>query len=85
MGSGTRTGGEQVFWPDIKEIDAEIITNWGTRAKAVHNSVMKARYADLVWDFKKFVTGEKPAVEYARIAIDAYVESVTQKRYTMPI
>ncbi|HET9377525.1 MAG TPA: DUF4209 domain-containing protein [Chthoniobacterales bacterium] len=85
MGSGTRTDGEQVFWPDIKDIDSEIITHWEARAKSIHDSVMKARYADLVWDFKKLITGEKPSVEYARIASDAYLESARQQRYTMPI
>jgi hypothetical protein len=85
MGSGTRTDGTEAFWPDIKEIDAEATAHWETRAKAVHDSVMKARYADLVWDFKRLVTGKKPSVEYARIASDAYLESVKQRCYTMPI
>jgi lysyl-tRNA synthetase class 1 len=85
MGSGTPADGEQVFWPDIKEIDAEIIAHWQDRAKAVRDSVMRARYADLVWDLKKLVTGDKPSAEYARIACDAYLESVREGRYTMPI
>jgi hypothetical protein len=53
--------------------------------KASHDSVIKARYADLVWDFKKIVASERPSVEYARIACDAYLESVREQRYTMPI
>jgi hypothetical protein len=85
MGSGTLNDGKQVYWPDIKEIDAETITHWENRAKAMHGSVVKARYADLVWDFKQFVTCERPSVEYAHIACDAYLESVKEQRYTMPI
>jgi hypothetical protein len=85
MGSGTRPDGEQVFWPDIKDINAEIIAHWEIRAKSIHDSVMKARYADLIWNFKQLVTEQKPSVEYARIACDAYLESVKEHRYTMPI
>lgn len=62
--------------PDLRQADADIITYWGERAKAVKHPVLAARYADLVWDTTKFVTKGKPPIECARLAIDCYVASL---------
>lgn len=61
------------FKPDLRDADAEVISYWSERAKAVEHPVLAARYADLVWDTTRFVTKEKPGIEIARIAIDSYV------------
>ncbi|MFZ2874292.1 MAG: DUF4209 domain-containing protein [Phycisphaerales bacterium] len=59
--------------PDLKRADAEVIEYWSTRARDAKHPVLKARYADLVWDTTKFVTKGKPGIEFARLAIDNYV------------
>lgn len=77
-----RADGTPLHSPDIRDLDLEIITRWEDRAKNCGNPVMRARYADLVWDTKNTVTGERPNIEFARIAIGSYLDAVQQKRYT---
>lgn len=65
--------------PDIAGLDDAVISHWQDRTKQVTDPVMKARYADLIWDLKKAITGQPAPYEYAQVAIDAYMEA-TQKR-----
>src|SRR6185437_1792431 len=75
-------GGEH-HTPDIKDLDVETVSHWETRAKDSRNPMMRARYADLAWDLKKAITGERPNVEFARIAVDSYLEAADKKLYPM--
>lgn len=59
--------------PDLRRADAAVIEYWSARAHDAKHPVLKARYADLVWDTTKFVTKGKPGIEFARLAIDNYV------------
>ena len=36
---------------------------------------MKARYADLVWDFSRPAAQKKPGIVFARTAIDSYLQA----------
>ena len=38
------------------------------------------RYADLVWDLCRTVTGNNPPIDAARIAISGYVDSIVEGR-----
>jgi len=71
--------------PDVRMLDAEIITHWEQRAKSSKSPIMRARYADLVWDFKRTVTNESPSHEFALIAVDAYAEATKRELFKMPI
>jgi hypothetical protein len=71
--------------PDLKVLDEEIISYWEQRSKSVKSPVMRARYADLVWDMKEAAEGKRPSHEFAQIAIDAYEESTKQRLYKMEI
>jgi hypothetical protein len=64
-----------VYWPDLKQVNAAMIDHWKSRAREVRHPLMRARYADLVWDLEQPATGRKRAVRFARQAIDAYVEA----------
>ena len=44
---------------------------------------MRARYADLVWDMKNKAIAQRPNVEFARTAIDSYLEAIEKERYEM--
>ncbi|MCC6285600.1 MAG: DUF4209 domain-containing protein [Phycisphaerales bacterium] len=59
--------------PDLRRADAAVIEYWSARAHDAKHPVLKARYADLVWDTTKCVTKGKPGIEFARLAIDNYV------------
>ncbi|MCE9567843.1 MAG: DUF4209 domain-containing protein [Planctomycetes bacterium] len=59
--------------PDIAWIDKPVLKYWGKRMAAVTHPLLRARYADLVWDLSKRACDAKPPIEAARIAIDGYV------------
>lgn len=61
-----------IHTPDLREANAEVLAHWRGRAAAVKHPVLAARYADLVWDTTRAVTGERPSIEFARLAIDSY-------------
>lgn len=66
-------GGGTNMRPNLQTATPEIIEYWGKRAENAKHPVMKARYADLVWDTTKFVTQKKPAIKFAHMAIDSYI------------
>jgi len=65
-------------YPNISDITPAIIEYWSKRVKEVKNPILKARYANLVWDFSKKVTGKQPDYSIAQIAIDSIIE-IAQK------
>jgi len=85
MITATRTDSSELRSPDIKDLNAETVKHWEERARSVANPVMKARYADLVWDLSAAIGGEKPSADYARIAIDSYLEAADKRFYTIEI
>jgi hypothetical protein len=80
-----RQDGTPFYGPDIAEIDEEIIAHWEQRATAAQHPVLRARYADIVWDLKKTVTNKQPDVAFAQRAIDAYLDGITTGLYNQPI
>jgi len=76
-----RNDGTPFYAPDLKAVDVEIIEYWQRRAAEPPNLILKARYADLVWDLSKAAIGAKPDVHYARAAADSYLEAVEHARY----
>lgn len=71
--SGTKNDGAPFYAPDLAEVDGDIISHWEARSAAAKHPMSRARYSDLVWDFKKTVIGESPAVAFAQRACDAYL------------
>jgi len=85
MVTATRNDGKKLLSPDIEDLDAEVVTRWEERARSVKDPVMRARYADLVWDLKRAITNDRPSHEFVQIAIDAYVEATATNLYTIDI
>jgi hypothetical protein len=83
--TATRVDGSKVVAPDIKDLNTDVIRYWEKRAQECLNPVMRARYADLVWDLTNAISGTKPDPEFARIAIDAYTEATDKKFFTPEI
>jgi hypothetical protein len=79
--TGTTKDGTEVHSPDIRQADEETIAYWASRADEAQHPILRARYADLVWDFTGLVTKRRPDVSFARTAIDAYVEAIEKKIY----
>lgn len=73
MGMNSNDKGEYRARPDLRTATPEILEYWGRRAEETKHPVIKARYADLVWDTTRFVTQERPAIKFARMAVDSYI------------
>jgi lysyl-tRNA synthetase class 1 len=80
MATWNMDDGSVRYSPDPQDVTPEIVAHWQARAEAANHPVMKARYADLVWDFAHRVTGKKSDVRFARMAIDSYMASVAEKK-----
>lgn len=66
--------------PSITKVTEQMIGYWSGRAQTAQHPVLRARYADLVWDFSKVVTKKFPHHTMAQIAIDSIVE-IAQGNY----
>lgn len=74
--------GTATEWPSMKKVTGQIINYWTDRAKTAKHPVLRARYADLVWDFQKVVTDESPHYSMAQIVIDSIIEIAQRNCYT---
>jgi len=79
--SGSTKDGVEVHSPDITQADEATIAYWASRSDEAHHPILRARYADLVWDFTALVAKRRPDVTFARTAIDAYVEAIENQIY----
>jgi hypothetical protein len=77
IGSGTKENGEPFYSPDIAGTDAEVVAHWIARAQSIKHPVLKARYADLAWDMSRAIAKSNPDPDMARMAIDAYLASIS--------
>lgn len=70
--------GTRRCYPDIAQIDESVVEYLQRRASESKHPVLRARYADFVWDITKAATGKRPSIDLARQAIDAYIECGTR-------
>jgi hypothetical protein len=66
--------------PSIQLVTPEMIEYWARRSEEARNPLFRARYADLVWDFSKKITGTSADVKYAQIVIDQTIQ-IAEGRY----
>lgn len=78
MASGMKEDGEPFYSPDIAGTDPEVIAHWTHRAQTIKHPILKARYADLVWDMSRAIAKTKAHADMARMACDAYLASLAQ-------
>ncbi len=76
LASGTDKDGKAVYWPDIADANADVIHHWMDRANSTKHPVLRARYADLVWEMGPAIAGGRRDPDMARSAVDAYLASV---------
>jgi hypothetical protein len=53
MGSEVDAQGKVYYFPDIALATPNVIVHWQRRAGEAKNPLLRARYADLVWDFDR--------------------------------
>jgi hypothetical protein len=79
---GTDADGREVYVPDAREIDFEVIEYWKARAEKTSHPMLRARYADLAWEIGRIWNCEHPDQtpiprprELAQHAARAYLEA----------
>jgi hypothetical protein len=84
--SEPQADGTTIDSPDIRRLDAQSVERWKQRARATNDPVVKARFADVVWDLEQAVTGGRGrSTEFAEMAVDAYLRTVSEQRYGHPM
>jgi hypothetical protein len=69
----TAADGSTVFSPDPATLTPSALALWSEHLQECTHPVLRARYADLLWEFQKQVDGTKPPLRYAQTAMDAYI------------
>jgi hypothetical protein len=77
MSSGIKGDGTPFYGPDIADAPPIVLEHWADQIASLAAPVLKARYADLVWDMAPAIAGTRRDPAYARTAIDAYLEAVS--------
>ena len=72
--------GTRIETPRLDEITSEVIAYWQDRARVSHHPLLRARYADLVWEFGRRAK-LAPDPEFPRVVIDATVASSERKLF----
>ena len=83
MASGVRNDGIEVYQPDARDADSEIILYWQDRSEKTPHPTLRARYADLAWEMSRLWNSDHPnenAIERPRAlaqrAVEAYLDVV---------
>ena len=70
-----RADGTTAWSPDPAQLTPNMITRWKQHLSVCRHPILRARYADLLWNFQKQVEGVAAPFETAHIAIDAYLNA----------
>jgi lysyl-tRNA synthetase class 1 len=74
----TAADGSTVYGPDPATLTPSALALWRAHLQECAHPVLRARYADLLWEFQKQVDGTKPPLQYAQTAMDAYLAAAAQ-------
>ena len=67
--------------PDINQVTQETIDYWKKRSAEANNPLLRARYAGLVWDMEKKITGNRPDISYAILTAESLLALADDNRY----
>ncbi|KQV45117.1 DUF4209 domain-containing protein [Massilia sp. Root335] len=92
VSSGTDANGRDVHVPDARQIDAEVVEYWKTRAELTPHPMLRARYADLAWEIGRIWNREHsdqaPIAlprELAQRTAFAYLDSAQMADASVPL
>ncbi len=71
--------GQPIDFPCITQVTSSVIEHWKSRAESARHPIIKARFADLVWDLTNPATNQRPEHQFALIAIDTYMLIAAKK------
>ncbi|WP_240792539.1 DUF4209 domain-containing protein [Bacillus thuringiensis] len=76
---------KQIIYPEKSAITLEALSYWQQRATETSNSILKARYGDLVWNFsRKMNIKVNNSFQCAKFAIQGYISIVEEKLINDP-
>lgn len=64
--------------PSLRLVTPQILEYWEERSRKTEHPILKLRYADLVWDFSKHITGKSPHYSLAHTIVDSTIAIATQ-------
>ncbi len=70
--------------PSLSLVTEEVLDYWVARAGTTGNPFMRARYAGLVWDFTRKITGENPDYKIAILYAESLVDVCDSDLCTYP-
>jgi hypothetical protein len=73
-----KSDGSTAYNPDPATLTPSTLTLWREHLQTSVHPVLRARYADLLWEFQKQVDGTKAPLQYAQTAMDAYLAAAAQ-------
>jgi len=73
--------GRNVEWPSIQAVKPATLQYWQQRSEEAKHPVLKARYADLVWDLSPKVTSKRADIACVHTAIDSYAQAIAGGKY----
>ncbi|KGN99193.1 hypothetical protein HQ36_01705 [Porphyromonas gingivicanis] len=77
--------GNPIYIPALEEITPEAVMYWEGRARASKNPLLKARYAGLVWDFKKKIV-RKPQEDWMyKLYVDSMLRICKEDYCSHPV
>jgi lysyl-tRNA synthetase class 1 len=79
LSSMTSPDGIAYYTPDVVNATEEAVAHWAGRARNLTHPVLRARYADVVWELGCLITKKRRDVAMARIALDAYIDAVDRR------
>lgn len=85
MMSGVTKTGHPWESPALDLITPDVVERWRHRASISAHPVMRARYADLLWEMPRKLEHPSPDPYMARVAIDSYLEGVEGDRFEHPV
>jgi hypothetical protein len=77
--TGRTSEGLPTYSPNADDIDPEILEYWEIRASLTQHPLLRARYADLVWEFGRLALGAKANTGFAWVAADSYLITVERR------
>jgi len=76
LASWTTADGKPVHLPDIAQASAATIAYWKERSTRVKHPLLRARYADLAWEFEReVIPANRSDARMADAALDAYLDA----------
>ena len=82
MGEWNSTDGSRTVQPDVAQLTHVTVQHWTERAQTVQHPIMRARYADCIWDLERvIIVNSKRRPTFAVLAAQSYIEAAKRNGF----